>query len=141
VGRAKRDDLNILDDFLGLPENVEWRNATMNLKNYSLALAMGGALLFAPGLAFADARLAQAAAHMVDAVMQGKILHDATMLAMQASLALEDAQGIQKEKPNAHVAEAIVHIKAAIDEGRANHLDAALKHSEEAVTHLKEAAK
>jgi hypothetical protein len=114
----------------------------MNLRKNTLALAIFGALLLSPGLAAAaDERLAQAISHMGDAVTQGKIIRDATMLANAASLALEDAQGIQKSSPNAHTEEAITHIKAAIDEGRANHLDAALKHSEEALTHLKEAAK
>ncbi len=109
----------------------------MILRKYGLIVALGGAVLCAPAAALADGHLDQAREHMRDAVMQGKLLHDAAMLAMQANLALDDAQATQKQTPSPELDEALVHIKAAIDEGRANHLDPAVKHSEEALAHLK----
>lgn len=113
----------------------------MNRRTFGLAASLAAAALFAPCLAVADDRLAQAIYHMKEAVVQGKQLHDAGLLAYHADLALEKAEAIEKFKPDPHTAEAIVHIKAAIEEARANHGDAATSHAQEALGHLEEAAK
>lgn len=112
----------------------------MNRRIAALTLAFGGALLFAPGLALADDRLEKAIYHVQEAITQGK-LNDAGLLAYHADLALEKAEGVEKFKPNPHTAEAIVHIKAAIEEGRQNHAKEATSHAQEALKHLEEAAK
>ncbi|PWB81068.1 MAG: hypothetical protein C3F11_16300 [Methylocystaceae bacterium] len=112
----------------------------MNRRIAALALALGGALLFAPGSAMADDRLEKAIYHIQEAITQGK-LNDAGLLAYHADLALEKAEAVEKFKPDPHTADAIVHIKAAIEEGRQNHAKSATAHAEEALKHLQEAAK
>jgi hypothetical protein len=110
----------------------------MNRRILCLALALSVAFPLAISPALADDRLAQALHYMQEAVHQGH-QRDAGLVAYHAALALENAEAIEKFKPNPHTAEAIVHIKAAIDEGRQNHADAATKHAEEAVKHLEQA--
>jgi hypothetical protein len=113
----------------------------MNRRLAAFALAICGALaLFAAKPAFADDRLEKTLYHMQEAITHGK-LKDPGLLAYHADLALEKAEGLQKFKPDAHLAEAIVHIKAARDEGQANHLQPALEHSQAAVKELEQVAK
>ncbi|HEY8063190.1 MAG TPA: small metal-binding protein SmbP [Methylosinus sp.] len=113
----------------------------MNSRTLGLAASLCLAALVGPTLARADDRLPQAIYHMNEAITQGSKLHDAGLLAYHADLALEKAEGIQKFKPNPHTAEAIVHIKAAIEEGQASHTEAATKQAKEALAHLEEASK
>lgn len=111
----------------------------MNFKTAALTLAFGGAL-FASTLAWADDRLEQAAHHVDEAITQVK-LKDTGLLAYHADLALEKAESLQKFKPDAHLAAAIDHLKAAIDEARQNHLAPAAEHVKGANEELKQVAK
>ncbi|PWB81826.1 MAG: hypothetical protein C3F11_14065 [Methylocystaceae bacterium] len=113
----------------------------MNFRAIWLAASLGISALVGPTLALADDRLPQAIHHMSEAVVHGGKLHDAGLLAYHADLALEKVEGLEKFKPNPHTAEAIVHIKAAIEEARANHLDSATTHAKEGLQHLEDAAK
>lgn len=112
-----------------------------NRKIFSLALGLGVGAFMAFGAAAADSNLASAIDHAMDAVNQGK-LGLAETLAMKADIALEEAEASEKLHPNPHTAEGITHLKAAIEEGRGKHnAKAGLKHAEEALEHLKAAAK
>ena len=113
----------------------------MDIRKWGLAASLGLAALVGPKLAHADDRLQQAIYHVNEAITQGGKLHDAGLLSYLADLALEKAEGLQKFKPNPHMAEAIVHIKAAIEEGQANHAEAATSQAKEALEHLEEASK
>lgn len=107
----------------------------MNRRIFSLVLSLGLVGLLAPAATLADDRLASAINHVRNAIAQGKARY-ASGLAMHADLALEDAEGIEKQKADSHTEEAIVHLKAAIEEGNKNHAEAATKHAEEALHHL-----
>ncbi|WP_400765712.1 small metal-binding protein SmbP [Methylosinus sporium] len=113
----------------------------MNIRTFGLATSLGLAALLGSTLARADDRLDQAIYHVNEAITQGGKLHDTGLLSYHADLALEKAEGLQKFKPNPHLAEAIVHIKAAIEEGRANHAEAGTAQAKEALSHLEEASK
>jgi hypothetical protein len=111
---------------------------TMKFKTAALTLAFGGAL-FASTLALADDRLDQALRHVEEAVTQIK-LKDTGLLAYHADLSLEKAESLQKFKPDAHLAAAIDHLKAAVDEARQNHLAPAAEHAKAAEGELKQVA-
>lgn len=113
----------------------------MKFRESALAASLGLAALVLPALSYADDRLQQAIYHVNEAITQGGKLHDAGLLSYHADLALEKAEGLQKFKPNPHMAEAIVHIKAAIAEGQANHAEAGTLQAKEALSHLEEASK
>ncbi|MBG0808577.1 hypothetical protein IY145_04235 [Methylosinus sp. H3A] len=110
----------------------------MKFKTAALTLAFGGAL-FASTLARADDRLDQALRHAEEAITQVK-LKDTGLLAYHADLSLEKAESLQKFKPDAHLAAAIVHLKAAIEEARQNHLAQAAEHATAADAELKQVA-
>jgi hypothetical protein len=108
---------------------------------FALALGLGLGVFGTVGARAADADLAAAISHTEDAINQGKLGYPAS-LAMQADLALEAAEASEKHKPNPHTTEAVTHLKAAIEEGRARKdAKAGLQHAEEALKHLQEAAK
>jgi hypothetical protein len=111
---------------------------TMKFKTAALSLAFGGAL-FASTLAYADDRLDQALRHAEEAITQIK-LKDTGLLAYHADLSLEKAESLQKFKPDAHLAAAIDHLKAAVDEARQNHLQPAGDHVKAADAELKQVA-
>lgn len=113
----------------------------MNIRKLGLAASLGLAALIGPKLALADDRIPQAIHHVDEAIVGGEKLHDSGLLAYHADLALEKAEGVQKFKPNPHLADAIVHIKAAIEEARASHTEAATKHVKEALPLLEEVGK
>jgi hypothetical protein len=112
----------------------------MKSKIAAFALAIGAVLAFGAGPALADDRLDKAKYHIEEAVTQIK-LKDSGLLAYHADLALEKAEGLQKFKPDPHLAEAITHIKAAIAEGQANHIGPAGEHAKAAMTELEQVAK
>lgn len=111
----------------------------MKLKSAVLALAFGGALL-ASATVRADDRLDQASYHVQEALTQAK-LKDAGLLAYHADLALEKAESLQKFKPDAHLAAAIGHLEAAVEDGRQNRLAPAAEHIKAADGELKQVAK
>jgi hypothetical protein len=112
----------------------------MKNKTAAIALAFGAALLFGSGQALADDRLDKAIYHVQEAITQSK-LKDPGLLAYHADLALEKAEGLQKFKPDPHLAEAIIHIKGAVDEGHADHLAPATEHAKAALKELEQVAK
>ncbi|MBY6240637.1 small metal-binding protein SmbP [Methylosinus sp. Sm6] len=109
------------------------------MKGRSFALAFGAMLAFGSGQALADDRLDKAKYHVQEAVTHAK-LKDTGLLAYHADLALEKAEGLQKFKPDPHLAEAIVHIKAAIEEGHSDHLAPAAEHVKAAASELDKVA-
>ncbi|MBU3890037.1 hypothetical protein FM996_06045 [Methylosinus sporium] len=119
-----------------LPDHEE---TTMKLRTAALTLAFGGAL-FASTLARADDRLDRASHHVEEAITQVK-LKDTGLVAYHADLALEKAESLQKFQPDAHLAAAIDHLKAAIEEARQNHLAPAGDHVKAADAELKQVAK
>lgn len=112
----------------------------MKFRSTAFALAIGAAFAFISGQALADDRLDKAIYHVQEAITQAK-LKDTGLLAYHADLALEKAEGLQKFKPDPHLAEAITHIKAAIEEGHADHLGPATEHVKAAAGELDQVAK
>lgn len=116
------------------------KETSMNRRIFVCALAFASALLAGTPV-LADDRLEKATYHVEEALTNGLKLKDAGLLAYHADLALEKAEGVQKFKPNPHLAEAIVHIKAAVAEGRDNHLQPAIDHIKAASDELKQVPK
>lgn len=112
----------------------------MKNKTAAIALVFGAGLLLGSGQALADDRLDKTIYHVEEAITQSK-LKDAGLLAYHADLALEKAEGLQKFKPDPHLAEAITHIKAAVEEGHSNHLAPATEHAKAALRELEQVAK
>jgi hypothetical protein len=112
----------------------------MKMKGLVAAIAFGGALFSMSGAALADDRLDKTIYHIQEAITHAK-LKDTGLLAYHADLALEKAEGLQKFKPDPHLAEAITHIKGAIEEGHADHLAPASEHAKAALKELEQVAK
>jgi len=64
---------------------------------------------------------------------------DTDGIARHAEDAIQQAALSEKATPSQHKTQGIAHLTAAVREGRKNNLDAAQKHVEEALLHLKEA--
>jgi hypothetical protein len=114
------------------------RNTIMNRRIFALALSLGVAALFVPGLALAEDHLAEAISHTKEAIDHGKQGH-ADVLVTHAEAALQHAEAAEKAKDNSHIKEGITHLNAAIDHGKQNHADVATAHAQEALTHLEAA--
>ncbi len=95
---------------------------------------------FAAGSAKAEDHLSEAVAHTKDAITQGDAGH-ANSLVAHAEESLKHAKAAEAEKRNPHIEEGITHLQAAIEVGKLNFLEIALKQSREALMHLEAAAK
>src|ERR1700730_11842778 len=112
-------------------------NTITNRRIFTLALSLGVATLFVPGLALAEDHLAEAS-HTKEAIDHGKQGH-ADVLVTHAEAALQHAEAAETAKDNSHTKEGITHLNAAIDHGKQGHADVATAHAQEALTHLEAA--
>lgn len=69
-----------------------------------------------------------------------RIIELFSLLAMHADVALADVEESEQARIDPHTAEAVGHLKAALEEGRQSHAEAATKHVMEALHQLELAA-